>query len=220
MTNIISNLFSGFAGGCIGIFIGGFITYFINTKLERNKLKEKQELLYSVLNDLLKQIKVILIGSFSGSGLRSPYGYIKNSHEETRVILPLFDKILSEISILPPSENKTLTIEVYSELNFFLSNNEKYKIKLDNLKNFRKEMVPENFVTLKCKKYMDYFDLDSILFDEEKKRNSLIDKDFFKAQRDLINYLKRLSDLTMNQYSQLITKIDTILNNDWKAKND
>ena len=58
------------------------------------------------------------------------------------------------------------------------------------------------------------------MFDEEKKRNSLIDKDFFKAQRDLINYLKRLSDLTMNQYSQLITKIDTILNNDWKAKND
>lgn len=216
MLNFISNLFSGFAGVCIG----GLIAYIINTKLERNKLKEKQELLYSVLNDLLKQIEVILIGSFSGSGLRSPYGYIKNSHEETKVILPLFDKIISEISILPPSKNKTLTIEVYSELNFFLSNNEKYKIKLDNLKNFRKEMVPENFVTLKCKKYMDYFDLDSILFDEEKKRNSLIDKDFFKAQQDLINYLKRLSDLTMNQYSQLIIKIDTILNNDWKAKND
>ncbi len=215
---MISNLFSGFAGGCIGVFIGGFITYFVNTKLERNKLKEKQKMLYSVLNDVLKQIRTILFESIGDGGLKSPYGYIKNAHEETKVILPLFSNIISEINVLPPSRNKTLIIEIYSELNFFLSNNEKYKIKLDNLKKFRKEMVPENFVTLKCKNYMDYFDIDVYLFAEEKNKKSVIDKDFFKAQKDLINDLVYLSGLTMNQYMQLITKIDTILNNDWEAK--
>lgn len=214
MIDIISNLFSGFAGVCIG----GLIAYFINTKLEHDKLKEKQKLLYSVINDVLKQIRTILSESIGDGGLRSPYGYIKNAHEETKVILPLFNNIISEVSILPQSYNKTLTIEVYSELNFFLSNSEKYKIKLDNLKNFRKEMVPENFVTLKCKNYIDYFDIDVYLFAEEKKEKSVIDKDFFKAQKDLINDLVYLSGLTMNQYMQLITKIDTILNNDWEAK--
>ena len=214
MIDIISNLFSGFAGVCIG----GLIAYIINTKLERNKLKEKQKLLYSVINDLLKQIEVILVGAMGDGGLRSPYGYIKNSHKETKVILPLFDNIISEVSILPPSQNKTLTVELYSELNFFLSNNEKYQIQLNNLKKFRKEMVPENFVTLKCKNYMDYFDIDVYLFNEEKNKKSVIDKDFFKAQKDLIDNLNFLSTLTMEQYSKLIIKIDTILNNDWEAK--
>ncbi len=212
--DIISNLFSGFAGVCIG----GFITYIVSIRLENKTQKEKQKLLYSVLNDVLKQIRTILFESIGDGGLKSPYGYIKNSHEETKVILPLFSNIISEINILPPSRNKKLTIEIYSELNFFLSNNEKYKIKLDNLKKFRKEMVPENFVTLKCKNYMDYFDIDVYLFAEEKNKKSAIDKDFFKAQKDLINDLVYLSGLTMNQYMQLITKIDTILNNDWEAK--
>ncbi len=214
MIDIISNLFSGFAGVCIG----GFITYIVSIRLENKNQKEKQKLLYSVLNDVLKQIRTILFESIGDGGLKSPYGYIKNVHEETKVILPLFSNIISEINVLPPSRNKTLTIEIYSELNFFLSNNEKYQIKLDNLKKFRKEMIPENFITLKCKNYMDYFDLDSILFAEEKKRNSLIDKDFFKAQKILIDNLNYLSVLTMDQYSHIITKIDTILNNDWKAK--
>lgn len=213
-----NNLFSEFAGVCFGVLVGGFITYFVNTKLERNKLKDKQKLLYSVINDLLKQIEVILVGSFGDGGGKSPYGYIKNAHEETKTIIPLFNNILSEVSILPPSQNKTLTIQLYSELKFFLSNNEKYKIKLDNLKKFRKEMVPDNFVTLKCKNYMDYFDIDVYLFKEEKNKKSVIDKDFFKAQKDLIDNLVYLSGLTMNQYMQLITKIDTILNNDWEAK--
>lgn len=209
---IMSNLFSGFAGVCIG----GVIAYFINTKLERNKLKEKQKLLYSVLNDLLKQIEVILVGSFGDGGARSPYGYIKCPHEETKTIIPLFDNILSEVSILPPSQNKTLTIQLYSELKFFLSNNEKYKIKLEKLKEFRKEMVPENFVTLKCKNYMDYFDIDQYLFAEEKNRKSVIDKDFFQAQKTLIDNLNHLSDVTLKLYSQLIIKIDIILNNSWE----
>ena len=214
MIDIISNLFSGFAGVCIG----GLIAYFINTKLERNKLKEKQKLLYSVINDLLKQIEVILVGSFGDGGARSPYGYIKCPHEETQCIMPLFDNIIPEIGILPSSKNKTLTIQLYSELKLFLSNNEKYKIKLEKLKEFRKEMIPENFVTLKCKNYMDYFDIDVYLFAEEENKKSVIDKDFFKAQKDIIDNLKHLSKITCELYSNLIIKIDTILNNDWEAK--
>ena len=56
------------------------------------------------------------------------------------------------------------------------------------------------------------------MFAEEKNEKSVIDKDFFKAQKNLINDLVYLSGLTMNQYMQLITKIDTILNNDWETK--
>lgn len=213
-----NNLFSGFAGVCFGVLVGGFITYFVNTKLERNKLKDKQKLLYSVINDLLKQIEIILVGSFGDGGGKSPYGYIKNAHEETQCIMPLFDNIIPETGILPSSKNKTLTIQLYSELKFFLSNNEKYKIKLDNLKKFRKEMVPDNFVTLKCKNYMDYFDIDVYLFAEEKNEKSVIDKDFFQAQKTLIDDLNKCSNITYNMYLGLIDKIDTILNNDWKAK--
>ena len=111
-----NNLFSGFAGVCFGVLVGGFITYFVNSKLENKKLKEKQKLLYSVLNDLLKQIEVILVGSFGVAKAVSPYGYIKNAHEETQCIMPLFDNIIPEIGVLPSSKNKTLTIQLYSEL--------------------------------------------------------------------------------------------------------
>lgn len=214
MINIISNLFSGF----FGVIIGGFITYYTSNKLEQNRQKEKQKLLYLVLNDILKQIKVILVGSFGIGKAVSPYGYIKNAHEETTAIMPLFDNIITEVGILPPSRNKTLTIELYSELKFFLSSNEKYKIKLENLKKFRKEMVPEKFVTLKCKNYMDYFDIDIHLFNEEQKSNSVIDKDFFKAQKDLIDDLNKCSNIACKMYLELIDKIDDILNNDWEAK--
>lgn len=215
-----NNLFSGFAGVCFGVLVGGFITYFVNTTLECNKQKEKQKLLRSVLNDILKQTKVILVGSFGIGKAVSPYGYIKNAHEETNAILPLFDNIIAEVSILPHCKNKTQTIEVYTELKYFLSNNEKYKIKLENLKKFRKEMLPENFVKLKCKNYMDYFDLDDILFKEEKNPNSVINKDFFGAQKILIDDLNECSNISMNMYLSLIEKIDAIISTSWEAKND
>ena len=214
MINIISNLFSGF----FGVIIGGLITYYTSNKLEQNRQKEKQKLLYSVLNDILKQIKVILVGSFGIGKAVSPYGYIKNAHEETTAIMPLFDNIIAEVGILPSSPNKTHTIELYSELKNFLSCGEKYRIKLEKLRQFRKEMVPEKFVTLKCKNYMDYFDIDPYLFNEESNPNSVIDKDFFKAQKDLIDDLKNASDLTCKMYLSLVSKIDDILNNDWEAK--
>ncbi len=210
-----SNLFSGFAGVCIG----GFITYFINNKVEEKRLNEKQKLLYSVLNDILKQVKVILVGTFEGAA-KSPYGYYRNPHTETKAIIPLFDNLISEVSILPSSKNKTLLIELYTELKDFIYNNENYKIRLENLRLFRKEMMPDNFTTLNCKNYMDYFDVDIILFNEERKLNSLISKDFFKAQRTLIDNLCFLSDLTEKTCANLIFKIDDILSNSWENKND
>ena len=210
MLNLITNLFSGFAG----VIIGALIAYYMNNKME----EKKQRMLYSVLNDILKQIKVILVGSFGIGKAVSPYGYIKNAHEETTAIMPLFDNIIAEVGILPSSPNKTHTIELYSELKNFLSCGEKYRIKLEKLRQFRKEMVPEKFVTLKCKNYMDYFDIDPYLFNEESNPNSVIDKDFFKAQKTLIDDLKNASDLTCKMYLSLVSKIDDILNNDWEAK--
>ncbi len=210
MLNLITNLFSGFAG----VIIGALIAYYMNNKME----EKKQRMLYSVLNDILKQIKVILVGSFGIGKAVSPYGYIKNAHEETTAIMPLFDNIITEVGVLPSSPNKTHTIELYSELKNFLSCGEKYRIKLEKLRQFRKEMVPEKFVTLKCKNYMDYFDIDPYLFNEESNPNSVIDKDFFKAQKTLIDDLKNASDLTCKMYLSLVSKIDDILNNDWEAK--
>ena len=210
MLNLITNLFSGFAG----VIIGALIAYYMNNKME----EKKQRMLYSVLNDILKQIKVILVGSFGTGKAVSPYGYIKNAHEETTAIMPLFDNIIAEVGVLPSSPNKTHTIELYSELKNFLSCGEKYRIKLEKLRQFRKEMVPEKFVTLKCKNYMDYFDIDPYLFNEESNPNSVIDKDFFKAQKTLIDDLKNASDLTCKMYLSLVSKIDDILNNDWEAK--
>ena len=212
--DVFSNLFSGFAG----VVIGCYIAYYTSSKLESNRQKEKQKLLYSVLNDILKQIKIILVGSFGIGKAVSPYGYIKNAHEETNAILPLFDNIIAEVSILPPSLNKTYTIELYSELKGFLSCNEKYKIKLEKLKQFRKEMVPDKFVKLNCKNYMDYFDIDPYLFNEESNPNSVIDKDFFKAQKTLIDDLVEVSNITWNMYLNLVQKIDKIINNSWEAK--
>lgn len=212
MINIISNLFSGF----FGVIIGGFIAYYTSNKLEQNRQKEKQKLPYSVLNDILRQTKIILVGSFGIGKAVSPYGYIKNAHEETTAIMPLFDNIIAEVGVLPSSPNKTHTIELYSELKNFLSCGEKYRIKLEKLRQFRKEMVPEKFVTLKCKNYMDYFDIDPYLFNEESNPNSVIDKDFFKAQKTLIDDLKNASDLTCKMYLSLVSKIDDILNNDWE----
>ena len=111
-------------------------------------------------------------------------------------------------------------IELYTELKNFLSNNEKYKIKLENLRKFRKEMIPQNFSKLNCKNYMDYFDLDIYIFNEEKKEHPLISKDFFDAQKTLIDDLVNLSNLTEQLYFQLIFKIENILNNSWENKND
>ena len=132
--------------------------------------------------------------------------------------MPLFDNLIAEIGILPPSKNKTLVIELYSELKGFLLNNSKYKIKLENLRRFRKEMIPEKFIKLNCKNCLDYFDIDPHLFREEKNPTSVIGKDFFKAQKDLINDLVKCSNATMILYDQLIKKIDTILNHSWEAK--
>lgn len=202
----------------LGVLLGCVITYFFSIRLEKKNRLERQQTLCASLNDVLKQTKTILVGSLGDGGGRSPYGYIKNAHEETQCIMPLFDNLIAEIGILPPSKNKTLTIEVYSELKFFLSCNEKYNVKLENLKKFRKEMVPKEFIKLNCKNSQDYFDIDPYLFREEKNPNSVIEKDFFKAQKDLIIDLVELSNITMVLYDKLIKKIDTILNHSWKAK--
>lgn len=212
MLNLITNLFSGFAG----VLVGAFIAYLMNAQLE----KKKQQMLCSVLNDILKQTKVILVGTFGSTKAISPYGYIKISHDVIQIIIPLFDNIISEIGILPPSKNKTRTIELYTELKGFLACNEKYAIKLEKLKKFRQEMLPKNFVTLNCKNYMDYFDLDDILFKEEKNQNSVISKDFFRAQKILIDDLNSVSHISWNMYLSLIEKIDAIINTSWEVKND
>ena len=204
----------------LGVLIGCLITYFFSIRLENRNQKEKQRTLCNTLNDILKQIKVILVGTLGDGGNRSPYGYIKNVHEETQVIIPLFDNAISEIGILPPSKNKTLTIELYTELKAFLSNNEKYKIKLENLRKFRKEMIPEKFIKLNCKNCLDYFDIDPHLFKEEQNPKSVIDKNFFKAQKDLIDDLNECSNITWFSYTQLIKKIDTISKSSWEIEND
>lgn len=214
ITSVITNLFSGFAG----VLVGGYITYCVNNKLETKKQKQKEFLICSVLNDLLKQTKLILNESLGKNKAISPYGYIKNAHEETKTIMPLFDNLIAEIGILPPSKNKTLIIQLYTELKEFLACNEKYNIKVESLRRFRKEMVPEKFIKLNCKNCLDYFDIDPLLFREEKNPNSVIDKDFFKAQKILIDDLNKLSDITMMLCEKLIKKIDTILNHSWEAK--
>ena len=86
------------------------------------------------------------------------------------------------------------------------------------MRKFIKEMIPEKFIKLNCKNCLDYFEIEPHLFREEKNRNSAIDKDFFNAQKDLINDLVKCSEITMILYDQLIKKIDTILNHSWKAK--
>ena len=202
----------------LGVLLGCLITYFFSIRLEKKNQKERQKTLCMSLNDILKQTKTILVGTLGDGGGRSPYGYIKNAHEETNCIMPLFDNLIAEIGILPPSKNKTLVIELYSELKGFLLNNSKYKIKLENLRRFRKEMIPEKFIKLNCKNCLDYFDIDPHLFREEKNPTSVIGKDFFKAQKDLINDLVKCSNATMILYDQLIKKIDTILNHSWEAK--
>jgi len=202
----------------LGVLLGCLITYFFSIRLEKKNQKERQKTLSASLNDVLKQTKTILVGTLGAGGGRSPYGYIKNAHEETNCIMPLFDNLIAEIGILPPSRNKTLTIELYTELKEFLANNQKYKIKLDNLKKFRKEMIPEKFIKLNCKNCLDYFEIEPHLFREEKNPNSVIGKDFFKAQKDLINDLVKCSNATMILYDKLIKKIDTILNHSWEAK--
>ncbi len=202
----------------LGVLLGCLITYFFAIRLEKKNQKERQKILCMSLNDILKQTKTILVGTLGDGGGRSPYGYIKNAHEETNCIMPLFDNLIAEIGILPPSKNKTLVIELYSELKGFLLNNSKYKIKLENLRKFRKEMIPEKFIKLNCKNCLDYFDIDPHLFREEKNPNSVIGKDFFKAQKDLINDLVKCSNATMILYDQLIQKIDIILNHSWEAK--
>lgn len=202
----------------LGVLLGCLITYFFAIRLEKKNQKERQKTLCMSLNDILKQTKTILVGTLGDGGGRSPYGYIKNAHEETNCIMPLFDNLIAEIGILPPSKNKTLVIELYSELKGFLLNNSKYKIKLENLRKFRKEMIPEKFIKLNCKNCLDYFDIDPHLFREEKNPTSVIGKDFFKAQKDLINDLVKCSNATMILYDQLIKKIDTILNHSWEAK--
>ena len=208
LLSYITNLLSGFTG----VFVGGLITYFFSKKLETNKLKEKQKLLCSILNDIIKQVQNILVNTFEFDiNKKSPYGYIKSSYEEIETIMPLFDNIIAELSILPSSKNKTLLIELYSELKLFLFNNKKYKIKLENLKNFRKEMIPDNFVKLKCKNYMDYFSIDDYIFSEESNPNSIIDKDFFKAQKTIINKLLFISSLIEKSYFQLMFKMDELL---------
>ena len=212
MLNLITNLFSGFAG----VIIGALIAYYMNTKLEEKKQKQ----LCAILNDILKQTKVILVGSFGEGKSLSPYGYIKNPHDATENIIPLFDSIISEIGILPSSKNKTLFIGLYTELKAFLICNGKYAAKLENLRKFRKEMLPENFVKLNCKNYMDYFDLDPILFEEEKNPKSVIHEDFFKAQKGLIDDLISVSEISWKMYLQLIDEIDTIINTSWEIEND
>lgn len=202
----------------LGVLLGCLITYFFAIRLEKKNQKERQKTLCMSLNDILKQTKTILVGTLGDGGGRSPYGYIQNAHEETNCIMPLFDNLIAEIGILPPSKNKTLVIELYSELKGFLLNNSKYKIKLENLRKFRKEMIPEKFIKLNCKNCLDYFDIDPHLFSEEKNPNSVIGKDFFKAQKDLINDLNKVSGITMILYDKLIKKIDTILNHSWEAK--
>ena len=202
----------------LGVLLGCLITYFFAIRLEKKNQKERQKTLCMSLNDILKQTKTILVGTLGDGGGRSPYGYIKNAHEETNCIMPLFDNLIAEIGILPPSKNKTLVIELYSELKGFLLNNSKYKIKLENLRKFRKEMIPEKFIKLNCKNCLDYFDIDPHLFREEKNPTSVIGKDFFKAQKDLINDLVKCSNATMILYDQLIKKIDTILTHSWEAK--
>ena len=202
----------------LGVLLGCLITYFFSIRLEKKNQKERQKTLCMSLNDILKQTKTILVGTLGDGGGRSPYGYIKNAHEETNCIMPLFDNLIAEIGILPPSKNKTLVIELYSELKGFLLNNSKYKIKLENLRKFRKEMIPEKFIKLNCKNCLDYFDIEPHLFREEKNPNSVIGKDFFKAQKDLINDLVKCSNATMILYDQLIQKIDIILNHSWEAK--
>ena len=202
----------------LAVLLGCLITYFFSIRLEKKNQKERQKTLCASLNDVLKQTKTILVGTLGDGGGRSPYGYIKNAHEETNCIMPLFDNLIAEIGILPPSKNKTLVIELYSELKGFLLNNSKYKIKLENLRKFRKEMIPEKFIKLNCKNCLDYFDIDPHLFREEKNPTSVIGKDFFKAQKDLINDLVECSNATMILYDQLIQKIDIIFNHSWEAK--
>lgn len=202
----------------LGVLLGCLITYFFAIRLEKKNQKERQKTLCMSLNDILKQTKTILVGTLGDGGGRSPYGYIKNAHEETNCIMPLFDNLIAEIGILPPSKNKTLVIELYSDLKGFLLNNSKYKIKLENLRKFRKEMIPEKFIKLNCKNCLDYFDIEPHLFREEKNPNSVIGKDFFKAQKDLIDDLNKVSGITMILYDKLIKKIDTILNHSWEAK--
>ena len=202
----------------LGVLLGCIITYFFSIRLEKKNRIERQKTLCESLNDVVAQTKIILVGTLGDGGIRSPYGYIKNAHEETQCIMPLFDNLISEIGILPPSKNKTLVIQLYTELKAFLANNQKYKIKLENLKKFRQEMVPDEFVTLKCKNYMDYFDIDPHLFKEESNPNSIIDKDFFKAQKDLIGDLNKLSNITWFLYEHLMDEINTILSNSWEAK--
>lgn len=216
-TDWITVISSG-VSAILGALVGGFITYFTSNRLQHNRQKEKQKLLCSVLNDVLRQTKVILVGSFGEGKSLSPYGYIKNPHDATENIIPLFDSIISEIGILPSSKNKTLFIGLYTELKAFLICNGKYAAKLENLRKFRKEMLPENFVKLNCKNYMDYFDLDPILFEEEKNPKSVIHEDFFKAQKGLIDDLISVSEISWKMYLQLIDEIDTIINTSWEVK--
>jgi len=208
----IISLFSGL----IGVVVGAILSYLMNLRLE----KKKQKQVCSVLNDILKQTKIILNGTigYTGGYARSPYGYFKNAHEETQAVMPLFDNIIADLGVLPPSKNKTLVIELYTELKGLLSNGQKYKIKLENLRKFRKEMIPKKFIKLNCKNSQDYFDIDPYLFKEESNRNSIIDKDFFKAQKILIDDLIHLTNISWYIYEQLIEKIDTILNHSWEAK--
>ena len=204
----------------LGVLLGCFITYFFSIRLEKKNQTERQKTLCASLNDILKQTKIILVGCFWEGKNVSPYGYIRGSHDETQAIMPLFDNIITEIGILPSSKNKTQTIELYTELKNFLSCNEKYKIRLENLKKFRKEMIPEKFIKLNCKNCLDYFDIEPYLFEEEKNEKSVISKDFFTAQKDLIDDLNNLSNITWELYLRLVDKIDTILNRSWETKNE
>ena len=208
----------------IGALIAGFFSWFAtwqshkyNLKNEEENRKKQEKAVKSLINESVLQVYNIMREPFGKmNDGKSPYGYIIVPHSSSKYIFPLLDDAVKNIGIVEDELYKKTIIQIYTELKYFLELNEIYKNGLEELKRYRKENInQEDIWNINL---LDYFNLDLVLIDEEKKFDSKIDDNFFKYQRVLIDTLIGKSMVLEQMHSMLLNKIKEFLSKNNERK--
>ena len=202
----------------IGALVAGFFSWAAtkqahnyNLKLDLEKRRKQEKAVKSLINESILQVYNIMKEPFGKiNDGKSPYGYIIVPHSSSKYIFPLLDDAVKEIGIIDDEQYKKITIQIYTELKYFLELNELYKKSLQELRQYRKENI--NQADIWNINLLDYFNLDLVLIDEEKKPDSKIDDNFFKYQSVLIKNLIGKSEVLEQMHSMLLNKIKEFIN--------
>ena len=201
----------------IGALIAGFFSWLAtwqshnySLKSDKANRKKQEKAVKSLINESVLQVYNILRAPFGKiNDGKSPYGYIIVPHSSSKYIFPLLDDAVKKIGIIEDDLYKKTIIQIYTELKYFLDLNEIYKNGLQELKQYRKENINQTDVW--NINLLDYFNLDLVLIDEEKKQDSKINDNFFKYQGVLINNLIDKSNTLEQMHTMLLNKIREFL---------